>query len=311
MSEETEPSIGTQLRARRIELGQPLSAFAAKTRIRQIYLEALEEDRYEVFPGEAYLAGFLKGYAAALGLDPEEMVAHYRAKFGAEPGELAEGILPAATVVVPARGPSRGRRRMLVTLVIVVVALGFLYYLGTTTEKAPLTMPSAGEHVASPGTTPTEAATTVAMPAVAEPAPSSSASQSSKSKAEAPRSEPASTSQKATPAAAGKAEAVSPPMPSTAETDALTVPPGGTTLHIEATGTTSIVLAIDGRSPQKYDLLPGSTLSWRIGMNAHLHVDHSDRVTVRLGKTPVLLAGRTDVDFSKVAAGKTPPEKGR
>ena len=106
MSEETEPSIGAQLRARRIELGQPLSEFAAKTRIRQIYLEALEEDRYEAFPGEAYLTGFLKGYASELGLDPDEMVAHYRARFGGEPGELAEGILPAATVVVPARGPS-------------------------------------------------------------------------------------------------------------------------------------------------------------------------------------------------------------
>ena len=91
------------------------------------------------------------------------------------------------------------------------------------------------------------------------------------------------------------------------EENALIIPPGGTTLHLEATGATSIVLSIDGRPPQKYDLLPGSALSWRIVVEGQLHVEHPNLVTIRLGETPVTLNGRTDIDFRRAAAGEHPP----
>src|SRR3989338_6584155 len=48
------------------------------TRISVDYLQALETGEYGKFPAEVYCIGFLKKYAAYLGLNPEEMVALYK-----------------------------------------------------------------------------------------------------------------------------------------------------------------------------------------------------------------------------------------
>ena len=308
MSEETEPTIGTQLRARRIELGRPLSEFAAKTRIRQIYLEALEEDRYEAFPGDAYLAGFLKGYASALGLDPEEMVARYRSRFGEKAGELVEGILPAASVVESAQGKTRERRLMtalLAVLVIVLAVVGYLYYLGKT-AKAPL-----------PATTVKQAPAAVSGPVAAgtqkkeSPSPTPRKARQSETKASSAAATPASQASGKTVSSIAAKTAPPAKAPQAApekSSGVFTIPPGGATLHLEASGATSIVLAIDGRSPQKYDLLPGSTLSWHIATQAHLHAEHPDRIRLQLGKLPVSFGEDADIDFRRSASQKAPSE---
>ncbi|WP_122049486.1 helix-turn-helix domain-containing protein [Asaia bogorensis] len=70
--------VGLDLRARREELGWALPDVAGWLRIRESYLLALEEGNMAVFPGSAYALGFLRTYAQAVGMDPDQAVARFR-----------------------------------------------------------------------------------------------------------------------------------------------------------------------------------------------------------------------------------------
>lgn len=51
-----------------------LEEAAEATKIRKVYLRALEEDRFGDLPSPAYLKGFLRTYASYLGLQSEELI---------------------------------------------------------------------------------------------------------------------------------------------------------------------------------------------------------------------------------------------
>lgn len=65
---------GAYLRNRREEKGLTLQEVAEKTRVHLRYLEAMEEGEFHLLPGPAYVRGFLRLYAGAVGLDPEAVV---------------------------------------------------------------------------------------------------------------------------------------------------------------------------------------------------------------------------------------------
>ncbi|MCL5935149.1 MAG: DUF4115 domain-containing protein [Clostridia bacterium] len=71
--------IGEILRKTREAKGLTLQQVEDETNMRWKYIEALEEENYEVIPGQAYVRGFLRNYSAFLGLDPEEMLEQYKA----------------------------------------------------------------------------------------------------------------------------------------------------------------------------------------------------------------------------------------
>ncbi len=70
--------IGTILKKSRESKGLTLQQIEDETNMRWKYLEALEEENYDVIPGQAYVRGFLRNYAAFLGIEPEEMLEIYR-----------------------------------------------------------------------------------------------------------------------------------------------------------------------------------------------------------------------------------------
>ncbi len=89
---DTEPvPFGGWLRRQR-ELRQvSLREIADVTKISIRYLEALEEDRFDVLPAPVFAKGFLREYARYVGLDPDEVVNTYlTAQSEAQPGEEAE-----------------------------------------------------------------------------------------------------------------------------------------------------------------------------------------------------------------------------
>ena len=53
----------------------------ADTKIRGKYLQALEDERFEVLPGETYVKGFLRTYAEYLGLDGQLYVDEFNSRF--------------------------------------------------------------------------------------------------------------------------------------------------------------------------------------------------------------------------------------
>lgn len=73
-------SIGETLRHAREQQGISLDQAEEDTKIRRRYLEALEDEEYEVIPGAVYAKGFLRNYAGYLGLNPEEVMIEYKLK---------------------------------------------------------------------------------------------------------------------------------------------------------------------------------------------------------------------------------------
>jgi len=76
--------LGSSLREARARRGLELAQVAAETRIRARYLQALEEERFELLPGSVYAKGFLRAYADYLGLDSQLFVDEYNARFSAD-----------------------------------------------------------------------------------------------------------------------------------------------------------------------------------------------------------------------------------
>jgi cytoskeleton protein RodZ len=61
--------IGASLRTAREKRGLTAEDVHRSLRIRERYLRALEEERWELLPGDAYAKGFLRTYAEFLGLN--------------------------------------------------------------------------------------------------------------------------------------------------------------------------------------------------------------------------------------------------
>ncbi len=66
--------IGELLRQQREELGWSLEQVSKRILIHRRYLEALEEERWDKFPGKIYAQNFLKRYAEELNIDSEGIV---------------------------------------------------------------------------------------------------------------------------------------------------------------------------------------------------------------------------------------------
>jgi transcriptional regulator with XRE-family HTH domain len=71
-------SLGQELRKEREVQGLSLKGVADSTRITPKYLEAIETDRFDIFPGEFYVRGVIRSYAKALGLDEDQLIERYR-----------------------------------------------------------------------------------------------------------------------------------------------------------------------------------------------------------------------------------------
>ena len=92
--------IGGSLREARLKRDLTPADVQKAIRIRDRYLQALEEERWELLPGDAYVKGFLRTYADYLGLDGNLYVEEYNSRF-AHPDEPA---------FVPERFERRGTR---------------------------------------------------------------------------------------------------------------------------------------------------------------------------------------------------------
>lgn len=69
--------IGATLAKARTAQGKTIADAAAETKIRRDYLQALEEERFEVIGGEAWVRGFIRAYGRWLGLDTALLVRAY------------------------------------------------------------------------------------------------------------------------------------------------------------------------------------------------------------------------------------------
>jgi cytoskeletal protein RodZ len=119
--------LGEWLRQRREELGIGLEQAEVETRIRRCYLVALETEELDSLPDPFVGRGFLRNYAAYLGLDPATAMNRY-AQIGAPPppeppvDDSAFRTEPFRPVPLHHMPGFRGRRGWIAGLVVVVVA---------------------------------------------------------------------------------------------------------------------------------------------------------------------------------------------
>ncbi|MFQ5866652.1 MAG: helix-turn-helix domain-containing protein [bacterium] len=71
-------NVGKRLQEARRNKEISLHQVSEETKIAKKYLEALEKERYDVFPAKIYVVSFLRNYARYLGLDAESLVHIYK-----------------------------------------------------------------------------------------------------------------------------------------------------------------------------------------------------------------------------------------
>lgn len=124
--------IGETLRTAREDQGRSVEEIAQVLRMRSDYVRALEEERFEVFGGDIYARGFLRNYAAELGLDPQPLLDDYRREHGdqSDLAGLAQAPTTARTSVSPRSAPPPWIAWLLVA-VVVIAGLAFIGTLGS------------------------------------------------------------------------------------------------------------------------------------------------------------------------------------
>jgi cytoskeleton protein RodZ len=82
------PDIGNTLREARIRRGLSITDVESVTKIRTKYLQALEENDFEVLPGPTVVKGFLRSYALFLKVDPDLLLYEYRSQYESRQEEV-------------------------------------------------------------------------------------------------------------------------------------------------------------------------------------------------------------------------------
>ena len=120
------PAVGQSLREARVGRGIELREAEQETKIRAKYLRAMEDEQWELLPGEPYTRGFLVSYAEFLDLDPDPLVAEYRR---AHPREDDEPT-PIPDTMLPRRGLGGARPWAGAALVVGVIVAAALAVIG-------------------------------------------------------------------------------------------------------------------------------------------------------------------------------------
>jgi cytoskeleton protein RodZ len=73
--------IGNSLREARLRQGLDFPEVEHATKVRSKYLRALEDEQFDILPGQTYVKGFLRTYAEYLGLDGQLYVDEYNSRY--------------------------------------------------------------------------------------------------------------------------------------------------------------------------------------------------------------------------------------
>ena len=92
-------NLGDVLKKARIDKGLTIDEIQDITKIRKRYLQAIEAGNFEELPGNFYVRAFIKSYAEAVALDPNELLRLYKS------------VLPKADISQPLAEPTRRKRR--------------------------------------------------------------------------------------------------------------------------------------------------------------------------------------------------------
>jgi cytoskeleton protein RodZ len=150
--------IGTTLREARVRRKLTLQQVEEDTKIRVKYVQAMENEDFDLMPGQAYIKGFLQTYATYLGLDSSIILDEYRSR-----GVHREEHQPfGGSSVIGKPRSHRGRNTLVFIAVACLLVLAVIYVLGLNAEDATKTGGTGidpGLLSPSPSATPSRSAT--------------------------------------------------------------------------------------------------------------------------------------------------------
>ncbi|MET3576781.1 RodZ family helix-turn-helix domain-containing protein [Bhargavaea ullalensis] len=130
--------LGARLKQARKEKGYSLDDLQELTKIQKRYLSAIEEGDFGIMPGTFYVRAFIKQYAEAVGLDPDEMLALYKAEAPAPaPGQEPGMPAPAMRRSTMARRSGRAAEVMpkVILALFIVLAVAIVWFLSQMTAS--------------------------------------------------------------------------------------------------------------------------------------------------------------------------------
>ena len=161
--------IGTTLRDARVRRDISLQQAEEDTKIRVKYIQAMENEDFDVLPAGTYVKGFLRTYAEYLDLDARLLIDEFNERFGT--GEHREHVIQPTRAVKAEAAPKTRRKHQtnyILVAILAVVIIAVLAYLGwgNSSSQSP-TFVTTTETEASTRTTATAAeAETAPRPAV-------------------------------------------------------------------------------------------------------------------------------------------------
>jgi cytoskeleton protein RodZ len=116
------PTLGELLRAERERQGVGLDQIEAATRIRAAQLRAIEEDRLDALPAEAYARGFVRAYADQLAIDADATVRLFNDQWNRRSASDPEPTTPIRPPLVAAAAQPLGVVSVVLALALLVVS---------------------------------------------------------------------------------------------------------------------------------------------------------------------------------------------
>ena len=160
-------NFGATLKKARESKGISLDQIANQTRISTRFLAAIENEEFQLLPGGIFNRGFVRSFAEAVGLDPDQAVAAYERVSSVPQTTIDE---PASTA---AGAPKTERHLYPIAVGILAIAVAVFYLMSResghnagTATPAPATPPAI-----QPATPPVPQPGPTANPTVAEPEP--------------------------------------------------------------------------------------------------------------------------------------------
>ncbi|MHB1390344.1 MAG: helix-turn-helix domain-containing protein [Thermoleophilia bacterium] len=166
--------IGTTLRDARIRQDISLQQAEDETKVRIKYIQAMENEDFDIMPGGTYVKGFLRTYAEYLGVDYQLLLDEYNERFGS--GDHKEHMIqPAKTARVeatPRSANSQKNRNYILVAVMAVIIIAVLAYLGVGNSSS-----STPPLITTVETTATTQTATSPAPVATTPAPAQTQTQ--------------------------------------------------------------------------------------------------------------------------------------
>ncbi|WP_010530693.1 helix-turn-helix domain-containing protein [Lentibacillus jeotgali] len=134
--------IGERLKEAREEQNVSLESLQETTKIQKRYLEAIEQGNFKILPGTFYARAFIKEYAAAVGLDPNELLEEYK---GEMPQTEEESAAQYAHIHRSRKDNNATKNTnifsFIPTVIVVLLVIGiffviWLFYQGTVSEES-------------------------------------------------------------------------------------------------------------------------------------------------------------------------------